>query len=355
MSRWISIVLGILFLGVLAFLWREGLAFESQYLLEEEPEELVVPLGLPPIPWPADNPYSKKKAELGRLLYFDKRLSTDGTISCASCHSVRRAFTDHRKVALGIVGRKGSRHSPTVINSAYHKLLFWDGRASSLEEQAKGPIGNPKEMTLIDDIHEAHLQCRSRVRGVPGYLPLFKEVFGQDDCSIDDIAKAIATFERTVLSGNSAFDRYQAGDKSAMSEEQIHGYQVYRRAGCINCHGGPNFEDGRFLNIGIGMDEENPDLGRYVITKNEKDWGAFKVPTLREIENTYPYMHNGSLQTLEEVVDYYDKGGTPNRNLHPLMRPLHLSEEDKKALVSFMKALSGEGWQHFTEPKQFPK
>lgn len=352
--RWLTPLLAILFIGVLIFLWRDRQAFETHHLLEGEPEELVVPLGLPPIPWPENNPYSKKKAELGRLLYFDKRLSTDGTISCATCHSVRRAFTDHRRIALGIVGRIGSRHSPTVLNSAYQKLLFWDGRAASLEDQAKGPIGNPKEMTLIDNVHEAHLQCRSRVRGISGYLSLFKEVFGEENCTIDDIAKAIATFERTVLSGNSAFDRYQAGDKSAMSEEQIRGYQLYKRTGCINCHGGPNFEDGRFLNIGIGMDAEHPDLGRYLITKEDKDWGAFKVPTLREVENTYPYMHNGSLQTLEDVVEYYDKGGIPNRNLHPLMRPLHLSEEDKRALVSFMKALSGEGWQHFTEPKYFP-
>lgn len=314
-----------------------------------------VPLGLPPIPWPENNQYTQKKAYLGQLLYFDKRLSTDGTISCGTCHSIPRAFTDNKTVSEGIHGQLGTRHAPTVINAAYQTHLFWDGRAKTLEEQCMGPLGNPKEMTLYDNIHEAHQQCHQRIRSIKGYRALFMEVFGNEECSIEDIAKAIATFERTVLSGNSPYDRYQAGDKSAMTSQQIEGLHVFKRSGCTLCHSGPNFEDGRFLNIGVGMDDKNPDLGRYLITKNKTDWGAFKVPTLREIAHTYPYMHNGSLKTLEEVIDYYDKGGIPNKNLHPLMHPLHLSPEDKKALISFLQALSGEGWQHFKEPQQFPK
>ncbi len=314
-----------------------------------------IPLGLPPIPWPADNPYSKQKAELGKLLFFDKRLSSDATVSCASCHSKPYAYADRHQVALGIHGHKGTRHAPTVINTAYLKLLFWDGRAKSLEEQAKGPIANPNEMALANDVHEAHKECHERIKKIQGYGKMFKEVFGNENCSIDDVAKAIATFERTVLSGNSSFDRYHAGDKQALSEQEIKGYQVFRHSSCDNCHYGDNFTDGRFLNIGIGMDVPNPDLGRYNITKEKKDWGAFKVPTLREIANTYPYMHDGSLKTLEEVIDYYDKGGTPNANLHPSIRKLNLSKEDKEALLSFLKALSGDGWQHFKEPKQFPK
>lgn len=327
---------------------------QPEPLLDQEPENLKIPLGLIPVPWPDDNPYSKRKAELGRLLYFDKRLSTDGTIACSSCHSVPRAFTDHRKIAIGIHGRVGSRHTPTVINAAYEKLLFWDGRANSLEEQTKGPIGNPNEMTLIDDVHKAHLQCEAKVKGIPGYRSLFKEVFGNDRCSLDDIAQAIATFERTVLSGNSAFDRYVAGDRSAMTSEQIDGYKLFKHLACDNCHNGPNLTDGRFQNIGIGMDAEHPDLGRYEITKNEKDKGAFKVPTLREVSKTYPYMHDGSLATLEDVIEYYNKGGIPNPNLHPLMKPLGLSAQQKKALVSFLQALEGEGWQHFSAPTAFP-
>ena len=318
-------------------------------------EELTVPLGLPPIPWPANNPYSKKKAELGRLLYFDKRLSTDGTISCGSCHSIPRAFTDRNPVSEGIHGRRGTRHSPTVINAAYQTHLFWDGRAASLEEQAKGPIGNPKEMTLASSEHAAHQQCQERIRNIAGYRALFKELFGSEECTIDDIAKAIATFERTVLSGNSPYDRYKAGDKSAMSQEQIAGYEVFKKSGCANCHAGPLFTDGRFLNIGVGMDRPKADLGRYEVTHHPSDKGAFKIPTLRDVANTYPYMHDGSQKTLAEVVEFYDKGGIRNPNLNPLIHPLHLSDSEKKALVSFMEALSGEGWQHFTEPERFPQ
>ncbi len=313
------------------------------------------PLGLPPVPWPEDNPYSPEKAELGRLLYFDKRLSSDGTISCASCHQVDDAFTDHQAVSKGIKGQKGSRNAPTIINSAYLKSLFWDGRASSLEEQCKGPIGNPLEMTLIHDAHEAHRNCDERVQKIVGYRNRFKEVFGCDSCSFDYVAKAISTFERTILSGNSPYDRYAAGDKQAMAPEQIEGLHLFTKKGCVNCHHGPNFSDGRYANVGVSMDKPNPDLGRYLITKNAKDWGAFKVPQLREVANTYPYMHDGSLKTLEEVIDYYDKGGTASRNLHPLIHPLHLSDQEKKALVSFLKALSGEGWQNVQEPDAFPK
>jgi cytochrome c peroxidase len=318
-------------------------------------ETLPVPLGLPPIPWPADNPYSKSKAELGRLLYFDKRLSSDGTVACASCHSIPRAFTDRHPVSEGIRGRHGTRHAPTIINAAYQTHLFWDGRAATLEEQAKGPISNPKEMTLADTAHEALQQCHERVCQIKGYRELFQEVFGNDDCSIDQIAKAISTFERTILSGNSPYDRYMAGDKQALSQEQINGYQIFVASGCVNCHAGPNFSDGRFLNIGVGMDRWEPDLGRFDVTHHPSDRGAFKIPTLRDVANTYPYMHDGSFETLRQVVDYYDKGGNPNPNLNPLIRPLHLSEKEKQALVSFLESLSGEGWQHFSEPKHFPR
>lgn len=325
-------------------------------LLKEEPEEFVAPLGLPPVPWPKDNPYTQKKAELGRLLYFDKRLSSNGTVSCATCHSVEHGFTDNRPIAVGIDGNKGTRHSPTVINAGYQTHQFWDGRVTTLEEQCKGPIANPKEMTTADNTHDAHRECQKKICGIAGYHELFKEVFGKDECSIDNMAKAVATFERTVVSGNSPYDRYMAGDKTAMTQEEIEGFKVFKKAGCDNCHFGFNFSDGRFLNIGIGMDEPNPDLGRYDVTKDPKDWGAFKVPTLRELSKTGPYMHNGSIATLEEVIDYYDKGGNPNKNLHPLMKPLHLSDKDKKALLAFLRdALKGEGWQHFTSPEKFPE
>lgn len=328
--------------------------FLSMSLLGAAPYE--VPLGLAPIPWPEDNPYTKEKEDLGRILYFDKRLSSNQTISCASCHNIPCAYSDCRIIAIGIDDTKGTRHSPTIINAAYSKLLFWDGRAASLEEQCKGPIANPKEMTLDKDVHKAHHECVKRVQDYPGYRPLFNKAFGSEEINIDKIAKAIATFERTILSGNSPYDKYRAGDKTAMTEEQIQGMKIFmnRKVGCANCHSGFNFSDERFHNIGVGMDEPNPDLGRYGITHEEKDWGAFKTPTLRESEHTAPYMHNGSLSSLEEVIDYYDKGGNPNKNLHPLMKPLHLTPEEKQALVSFLKALSGEGWKNFKEPTEFP-
>lgn len=318
-------------------------------------DQFKPPLGLPDIPWPADNPYSKEKAELGRLLYFDTRLSSDNTVSCASCHNMACGYSDCKVIAVGIDDRIGTRHTPTIINAGYLKLLFWDGRANSLEEQCKGPIANPNEMSNVKNAHDAHYQCENRINKIEGYKPLFKQAFGHDQITIDDIAKAVATFERTVVSGNSPYDRYKAGDLKAMTPEQIKGYEVFKKAQCNVCHVGYNFTDENFVNIGVGMDKPNPDLGRYDITHKNSVWGAFKVPTIREASHTAPYMHDGSLATLEEVVDYYDKGGTPNKNLHPLMKPLHLSAEDKKALVSFIKALDGEGWQHFQEPEQFPQ
>lgn len=320
----------------------------------ESTETLALPVGLQPVPWPADNPYSARKAELGKLLYFDKRLSSDGTVSCASCHQVASGFADHTRVARGIEGRKGSRNSPTLINTAYQQHLFWDGRAGSLEEQAKGPIANDREMTLAATADDAHRQCQERIQTIAGYRTFFKEVFGSEDCSVDDIAKAIATFERTLLSGNSPYDRYMAGDKTAMTPEQIEGFMIFKKAACIACHRGFNFTEGRFANIGVGMDKPTPDVGRYAITKDPKDWGAFKTPTLRDVSRTYPYMHDGSLATLEEVVEYYDRGGIPNKKLDSLIRPLGMTPEQKKALVSFLRALDGEGWESSFEPKQIP-
>lgn len=319
------------------------------------PSQIIPPLGLQAVPWPKDNPYTKQKAELGRLLYFDKRLSSDHTISCASCHNIPCAYSDCRAIAIGIENQKGTRHSPTIINAAYSKFLFWDGRAVSLEDQCGGPLGNTKEMTNKKNVHDAHLQCTEEVKSIPGYRILFKNAFAKDEITIDEIAQAIATFERTILSGNSPYDRYRAGEKGALTEKQIRGFEVFKKVGCVNCHLGFNFSDERFHNIGVGMDSTHPDLGRYEITHDKKDWGAFKTPTLREVDLTSPYMHDGSLETLEAVIDYYDKGGIKNKNLHPLMRPLNMSSEDKEALLSFLKSLNGEGWQHVQEPSEFPK
>jgi cytochrome c peroxidase len=314
------------------------------------PPEFVVPLGLLPIQWPEDNPYSKEKVELGRLLYFDPRLSADGSVSCASCHHPKFGFTDGSPVSTGIKGQKGGRSAPTVFNRAYSLAQFWDGRAGTLEDQAKGPMANPIEM---GNTHDAVV---SKINGIAGYKTMFQKVFGNSDISIDQVAKAIATYERTVLSGNSPYDRYRAGKKNAMTKEQIRGYDVFvNKAKCDQCHEGINFTTNAYHNLGVGMDKPNPDEGRFVVTKNPADWGAFKTPTLREVANTAPYMHDGSLKTLRDVVDFYDKGGIANKNLDEKIKPIRMTEQEKSDLVEFLKALSGEGWQSATVPTKFPE
>ena len=325
---------------------------------DDDEETLEPPLGLPPIFWPDDNPYSKAKAELGRLLYFDTRLSSDGTVACASCHAPEKAFTDGMATSTGIGAQQGNRSAPTVINRGYSTAQFWDGRVPSLEEQVKGPLANPIEMTSSPESAAAHEETVKRIRAIPGYVKRFEEVFGPGEFNIDSVAKAVATFERTVLSGNAPYDRYQAGDTSAMSEAQVRGKEVFvKKAACDACHLGFNFTDGSYVNIGVGSDDPNPDLGRFMVTGREQDKGAFKTPTLREIEHTGPYMHDGRMRTLEEVVEHYNKGGVKNPQLDQRIKPLNLSDRDKADLLAFLRALSGEGWQQVRQPsrEEFPK
>ncbi len=326
------------------------LACNAQAGSEQTGANISVPLGLAPIVWPKDNPYTPEKAELGRVLYFDPRLSSDGSTSCATCHSPKYAFTDAMPVSIGIRSQRGNRSAPTIINRAYSLAQFWDGRASTLEEQAKGPIGNSMEM---GDSPEEMLK---RLRSIAGYRAWFAKVFGTEDFTLDHVAQAIATFERTVLSGNSAFDRYKAGDKKALTPPQVRGMNVFvKKAKCDKCHEGMNFTTNEFHNLGVGTDRTEPDVGRYAVTKNPKDWGAFKTPTLRDIADTAPYMHDGSLKTLREVVDFYDKGGILNKNLDPDIKPLKLTVDERNDLVEFLRALSGQGWQNIKAPERFPE
>ena len=307
------------------------------------------PLGLLKVAWPADNPYSVEKVALGKLLYFDKRLSADDTVSCATCHDPKYAFTDGAPVSTGIRGQKGGRSAPTVLNRAWSLNQFWDGRASTLEAQAVGPIANPIEMG------STHTAVVAKIGAIEGYKPLFKASFGDDKVDIDCIAKAIATFERTVVSGNSPYDQWKSGKATAMSPSAIRGFGVFKKAECDACHEGGNFTSNMYSNIGVGVNATNPDLGRFGISKDPVDWGAFKTPTLRDIEHTAPYMHDGSVKTLEDVVEYYDKGGTPNKNLDRKVKPRNLTKTEKVDLVAFMKALSGTGWRGITEPTTFPQ
>jgi len=317
---------------------------------QPKPASFAVPRGLPPIFWPKDNPYTPAKAELGRLLYFEKRISADGVLSCASCHHPSKAFTDQSAVSTGVKGQKGGVSAPTVINRAYGMMQFWDGRASSLEAQAVGPMANPIEMG------NTHPVVVETLKKIPGYRTRFKAVFGTDDFTLDHVAMAIATFERTVLSGNAPYDKYKAGNKAAMTASQVRGMDVFfNKSKCDQCHEGASFTLNAFHNLGIGQDKAEPHPGRFAVSKKPEDFGAFKTPTLREIEHTFPYMHDGSLKTLEEVVDYYDRGGIPNKNLDERIKKLNLTPQNKTDLVAFLKALNGTGWQQLTEPKEFPQ
>lgn len=311
--------------------------------------DVSIPLGLPPIPWPADNPYRPEKAELGRLLYFDPRLSADNSVSCASCHAPSYAFTDALPVSDGIRRQKGTRNAPTIINGAYSASQFWDGRAASLEEQAKGPITNPVEMGNTEDA------VITKLRSISGYRALFGQAFGAENFTFDHVAKAIATFERTVLSGDSPYDRYQAGNKKAMTPAQVRGLKVFQKAKCDKCHKDAYFSDNLFHNLGSGIDKPGADLGRYAVTHDPKDWGAFKTPTLRDVAETAPYMHDGSLKTLKEVVDFYDKGGTLNKNLDKDIKPLKLTADQRADLAEFLRALSGDSWRKIQPPDKLPE
>ncbi len=297
-----------------------------------------MPVGLPPLPIPADNPVTAAKIELGKLLYFDTRLSKDGTISCATCHDPEMAWTEHDPTSTGINGQVGGRNSPTVINAAFAPAQFWDGRAASLEAQALGPIENPIEMghKLADVV--------AALNQVDGYRQRFQDVFGTEVTS-DGIAKAIAAFERTVLSGNSPYDRFQAGDATALTDEQKKGMELFESAGCSTCHTPPLFSNYRYFNAGVDADKEKPDEGLKTVTNRDGDLGKFRVPTLREVANTGPYFHDGSVQTLEQAVAMMAAGGKDNSNLSPMMKTVRdaaISDADQKSIVEFLKSLSGE-------------
>ncbi|PIR21198.1 MAG: cytochrome-c peroxidase [Deltaproteobacteria bacterium CG11_big_fil_rev_8_21_14_0_20_47_16] len=309
---------------------------------------LDVPLGLTHdnLNIPKTSTLTQNEVELGRILYFDPRLSADGTVSCATCHKPEEGWGEHEAVSTGIRGQKGVRNAPTVVNSTFMGSQFWDGRAASLEEQALGPLVNPIEMgnkTVKDVV--------TRIKTIQGYLPYFEKTFHQGPTE-ENLARAIAAFERTVLSANSRYDQYLKGDQSALNPAEVRGLAVFMGKGrCVLCHVGPTFSDSQFHNIGVGMAAEKPDMGRHVVTKKKEDVGAFKTPGLRDLLKTSPYMHDGSQLTLEEVVEFYDKGGEPNDHLDPRITPLHLTAEEKADLVQFMKALEGNPYPFVKAPE----
>ena len=300
---------------------------------------------LPPMPVPEDNPQTDAKIRLGKQLYFDKRLSSDNTISCASCHRPDAAWADTGPVSEGVAHKKGGRNSPTILNAGYSVPQFWDGRALRLEKQAVGPVQNPLEMDLTIP------ELLRRLNAIPGYVKQFQDVFGSEPTE-ELVAKAIASFERTIVSANSPYDKYLQGDESAMSGAAVRGMDLFKGKGhCIVCHSGPYFSDTQYHNLGIGYKSGSfADPGRHDVTHRPRDMGAFKTPGLRSVALTPPYLHDGSEPTLEAVIDLYNRGSVPNPNLDPAMLPLNLTKREKADLVEFLKALTGDV-PAVTEPK----
>ena len=374
---YMGLALGVLFAGDAP---AESFPSTAQAMKFED-FELELPKGLDRADFylPPDNPMSKDKVALGRTLFFDPRLSSDNTVSCATCHFPQAAFADKRQVSLGVGLQAGDRNAPTIINRAFSREQFWDGRAGSLEEQLKLPLINPTEMAM-----PSHELLVKKVADIKGYKSWFKRVFARE-VNIDDLARAIAAFERTVVSGNARYDEFKAGDQQALNEAEKRGLELFEgKARCSQCHNGPNFTDEKYHNIGVDWDNTRIDLGRYNVTKDEQDIGAFKTPTLREIANTAPYMHNGTFETLEETVTLYNSGGIanpfldvemrrPNRTLEQMLEyyekrkiegesppetelvKMDLTKQEQADLVAFLRTLSGQGWQHITPPDFFPE
>jgi len=312
------------------------------------PVEIQAPLGLPPVLIPADNPPTVETISLGRRLYYDPILSVDDTVACASCHHPDFGFTDGKPVSEGVNGQKGGRNAPTVFNVAYSATQFWDGRAPNLEKQAEGPVQNPIEMAhTLEGVEQ-------KLTADPTYQAEFEKAFGPGPITYEKVEKAIASFERTVISGNSPFDRYfYGGDETAFSEAAKRGLEIFRnpqKGNCTACHPIGLFTDNQFHNIGVGVDDQGEltDVGRYEVSKHEADRGAFKTPSLRNIALTTPYMHDGSLKTLKEVVDYYIGGGNSNPHLDPQLKVLTPTTETGEVnwsgadLEAFLEALTGE-------------
>ena len=288
---------------------------------------LMVPLGLDLyVPVPEENPLTVEKIELGHRLFNDRSLSRDATIACASCHDPERAFSDGRVTAVGVFGRTGRRNAPALINRGYGRAFFWDARIATLEEQVLKPIEDPNEMDSPADEAAARVGL-GRV----------------------ELSQALASYVRSILSGDAPYDRFVNGDRRALTAEQQTGLQVFRGKGnCTACHVGPNFSDERLHNTGVawaggtgGAGTGFSDDGRAIITGRAEDLGVFKTPTLREVARTSPYMHDGSFATLNAVVDFYSDGGRPNQNLDGEIHPLHLTTVEKQALIAFLESLSG--------------
>jgi cytochrome c peroxidase len=355
-SRVVSFAVGIFLLGCACCAWATTRANEPPLIADETDlpvlpkDELParisikkVPVGFTGLPKsPADNPTTVEKAKLGRRLFFDSVLSNDGTVSCASCHQPEHGFASPDPVAIGIGGQRGTRNAPSVLNRGFGTHFSWDGRDASLEQQAMGPLTSETEMG--GDLETV----LANIRKDASYVDAFSEVFGPEksnaeSVTTENIAKAIACFERTLTSGNSPVDRFRESEYEALSKSARQGLWIFEsRGGCWKCHSGSNLTDEDFHNTGVGYGKENRDLGRMEATKDDNHQFRFKTPSLRDVEHTAPYMHDGSLKTLRDVVEFYNQGGNPkDALLDKTMKPLELSDEEMGFLVDFLEALSG--------------
>jgi cytochrome c peroxidase len=302
------------------------------------------PAALPELKTPDDNPLSPEKVALGKQLFFDKRLSKDGSASCETCHLPEKGWTDAKALSTKVGGAVNTRHTPTLWNVGYNELFYWDGRSPTLEKQIeaawKGQMGaDPAEIA-------------KKVNAVPGYEVQFKTIF-KSDATPDTLVKALGAFVRTLRSGGAPWDKYEAGDKSAVSEDAVRGFEIFRnKAGCAACHAPPLYTDNGFHNVGIGFDpdKKEPDLGRGKVANDEKLNGAFKTPTIRSVETSGPYFHDGRAATVEEAVDTMLSGGIKNPTLDAKLKPVKLSDKEKKDLLAFMKALKAPE-ETFERPK----
>ena len=308
-------------------------------------EKLKLPLGLQEDAAfiPDDNPQTPAKIALGKMFFWDKRESASGTVACVSCHQPTHGWSDPRQFSINFAGKPMPRHTPTILNRLFSDRQLWTGLRPTLEEQAL------KDLNRTDEKVVEHLGS------IPAYQQEFRKVFGHDLEPIG-VAKAIAAYVRTISSGNSPYDRFKAGDKSALSTGAQRGLALFEgKAGCVSCHAGFNFTDENYRNVGVGMGKPNPDLGRYTVTKNETDKGAFKTPTLRDVAKRGPYMHDGSEKTLDEVVAFYNRGGVKNPWLSSDIKPLNLTAQEQKDLVAFLRSLTGKIDPQVETPPKLPQ
>ena len=324
--------------------WLVGIVVVGAGLVHAAQHATKLPLGLQEQAAfvPDANPSTPEKIALGKQFFRDKRWSRSGTVACVSCHQPAHGWTDPQTFSTNFEGKPTPRRAPTLVNRLFSDRQLWTGLRPSLEEQAKHD-SNRSDETLV-----------AQLGAIRAYEAAHRRVFGRD-LDVDGVAHAIAAYVRTIVSGNAPYDRFKAGDRSAMSASAQRGLVLFEgKAGCVRCHAGFNFTDEGYRNVGVGMDREKPDLGRFMVTRNEADKGAFKTPTLRDVARRTPYMHDGSLRTLADVVAFYDRGGVPNPWLSSDVRPLGLSAREREDLVEFLKALTGEMAAEVSRPPVLP-